>query len=210
VGPSSLPYTAFGVGWFDLDNDGDLDLFVANGAVKVVESLAGELYPYHQPNQILINIGRGKYEDRSSAGGEVMKLSEVSRGAAFGDVDNDGDIDILVSNNTGPARLMRNDLTDKQSFLLLRVLDKTLKRDLFGASVRLTLGDGRVLNRYVRTDGSYMSANDPRVHVAWPGAQPLKSVELVLPDLRVVPVKGVASGMIATVDVGPLGAEVRK
>ncbi len=210
VGPSSLPYTAFGVGWFDLDNDGDLDLFVANGDVKLVESLAGQLYPYHQPNQILINVGRGRYEDRSSAAGEVMKLSEVSRGAAFGDVDNDGDIDILVSNNNGPVRLLRNDLADKQSFVELRVLDKVLNRDLFGASVRLTLADGRILTRFVRTDGSYLSASDPRVHVAWPRSQPMRSLEIVLPDQRAVPVKGVAPGMIATVEIGPSGAEVRK
>ena len=210
VGPSSLAYTAFGVGWFDLDNDGDLDLFIANGDVKVVEALAGQLYPYDQPDQILINVGRGKYEDMSAGAGDVMKLSEVGRGTAFGDVDNDGDIDILVSNNNGPARLLRNDLADKQNFVELRVIDKTLKRDLLGASVRLTLGDGRVLSRFVRTDGSYMSANDPRVHVAWPGSQSLKSVELVLPDLKVIPVKGVAPGMIATVEVGATGAEVRK
>ncbi len=87
---ASFPYTGFGVEWFDYDNDGYLDLFVANGAVTILETLRGSRYPFHQRNQLFRNEGEGKKLVETSAG-PAFQLSEVSRGAAFGDIDNDGD-----------------------------------------------------------------------------------------------------------------------
>ncbi|MFQ5701850.1 MAG: CRTAC1 family protein [Acidobacteriota bacterium] len=202
VGMPSLPYTGFGLGAFDMDHDADLDLFIANGAVYSIEQLAGEAYPYHQANQILINTGNGRFEDRSKDGGAVMALSEVSRGVALGDIDNDGDIDILVSNNNGPVRLLRNELDDKRNWIGLRVMDEAFRRDAFGATVRLTLGDGRVLTRIVHTDGSYLSANDPRVHFAWPEDLEIASLEILSQDGRSQRVQNVVVKTISTVTIG--------
>ncbi len=159
----SIPYTGFGMAWFDADNDGWLDLLAVNGAVRKIEALidAGDAYPLHQRNQLFINQGNGRYRElvATTGAGAVFDLSEVSRGAAFGDIDNDGDVDVLVTNNAGPARLLRNDAGDGAAWLGLRLLEG--KRDALGA--RAMLLEHRGLMRRARSDGSYASANDPRI-----------------------------------------------
>ena len=98
LGPPSLPFTGFGTGWFDFDNDGWLDLIVANGEIRTMEALArvNDPFPLHQRNQLFRNLGNGRFAEVSGEAGAVFKLSEVSRGTAFGDVDNDGDVDVLA------------------------------------------------------------------------------------------------------------------
>ncbi|MDX1503484.1 MAG: VCBS repeat-containing protein [Thermoanaerobaculia bacterium] len=159
----SLPYTAFGTGWIDYDNDGLPDLVALNGAVRIQEELAaaGDPYPLEQPNQLFHNLG-GRFEEVSDRAGEAFTVAEVSRGAAFGDVDNDGDTDILVLNNNGPARLLLNRAGDGSGWLGVRPLDRAGRR-LPGARVALRRADGRTVTARSRTDGSYCSANDPRV-----------------------------------------------
>jgi len=108
----SLAYTGFGTAWFDFDNDGRLDILSVNGAVRVVAALeqAHDPFPLHQRNLLFRNIGDGRFEDVTTRAGAVFKLSEVGRGAAFGDVDNDGDVDVLVGSNKGPPRLLINNV----------------------------------------------------------------------------------------------------
>ena len=100
---SSGPYTGFGTGWFDADNDGDLDIFSANGAVFPVEAqrLAGDAYPLRQRNQLWLNDGEGRYREHRTV--EALQMEEVSRGAAFADLDNDGDIDIVGKQQLRPT-----------------------------------------------------------------------------------------------------------
>ena len=162
----SKAFTAFGVAWFDYDNDGWLDLFVANGGVRVTPILlrAGDNYPLHQSNQIFRNLGNGRFTEVTAQAGRAFALSEVSRGAGFGDLDNDGDTDILVANNSGPARLLRNNVGNSRHWLGLRLLDSR-GRDALGSRVEIRRSGGAVLWRRVRTDGSYATANDPRVLV---------------------------------------------
>ena len=105
----TLPYTGFGTDWFDYDNDGLLDLFVANGAVAIIEALRGAPFPFRQRNQLLKNTGDGRFRDATAEAGPALQPPEVSRGAAFGDVDNDGDIDVLVTVNGGCPRLLLNE-----------------------------------------------------------------------------------------------------
>ncbi|MEO1576902.1 MAG: CRTAC1 family protein, partial [Pseudomonadota bacterium] len=159
----SYNFTGFGTAWFDYDNDGWLDLLSVNGAVRKIEALllADDPYPLHQINQLFHNTGDGTFDDVTAASGEAFALSEVSRGAAFGDLDNDGDTDVIITNNNGPARLLLNVHDNDHHWIGLRVLDKT-GRDALGAKVTLTSGE-HVLVRSVRSDGSYASANDPRV-----------------------------------------------
>ncbi len=179
----SWSYTGFGTEWADLNNDGYVDLFVANGAVKIVEQRADEPYPYGNPNQLIVNLGPPNFgfEDVSDRAGAVFELIETSRGAAFGDIDNDGDIDILVSNSNGPLRLLRNEIGSRNSWLSLRLVGNGSSRDAIGAEVRLIRPQGPDLVRRVHSDGSYCSANDLRTHfglgddrgpqtvvVAWP------------------------------------------
>lgn len=178
----SRSYTAFGTGWLDYDNDGWLDLFIANGGVKQVESLAlqNDPFPYHQPNQLFRNLNGTGFEETTS--GDAFALSEVSRGTAFGDVDNDGDTDVLVLNNNGRARLLRNDVGDRQHWIGLRVLDRDGRRDMHGARVAVHLPDQQVIWRQVKPAGSYCSANDPRVLVGLGEQTRITAVEVIWPD----------------------------
>src|SRR5258705_3556247 len=95
-------FTGFGTSFFDYDNDGWLDLFVANGAVNIIEAQRGQASPYRMKNQLFHNTGNGRFVETSAAGGPAFERAEISRGAAFGDIDNDGDTDIVVTTNGGP------------------------------------------------------------------------------------------------------------
>ena len=174
--------TAFGASWIDYNNDGWLDLLIANGDVKIIPKLAdkGDPLPYHQPNQLLANLGNGRFRDVSARAGAGFSFSEISRGAAFGDVDNDGDIDVLITNNTGPVRLLRND-TNGGHWLGLQLVDKA-GRDALGARVEVQRDNAPNLWRRARTDGSYASANDPRVLVGLGRSEKVRAVRVHWPS----------------------------
>ena len=162
----TFPYTGFGTEWFDYDNDGCLDLFIANGAVNRIASLRGTPYPFGQPNLLFHNEGAGrKFRDVTSAAGPVFALPEVSRGAAFGDINNDGAVDIVVTNNNGPVRLLlnQNRSINRNHWLLARLHATQGDRFAIGATVELRQ-QGQKLVRRVHTDSSYLSASDVRVH----------------------------------------------
>jgi hypothetical protein len=162
----TFPYTGFGTEWIDYDNDGRFDLFIANGAVNRMKSLRGSVYPFNQPNQLFHNEGDGKkFREVTGVAGPAFALSEVSRGAAFGDIDNDGAIDIVVANNNGPARLLLNQTrsVNRNHWLLVRLEAANVNR--FGIGARIEVHQrGRKLVRRAHTDSSYLSANDVRVH----------------------------------------------
>ena len=159
LGATSGPFTGFGTGWFDADNDGDLDLFSANGEVKEIaeQRAAGVAYPLRQRNQLWLNDGAGRYGEHP--GGPAFELLEVSRGAAFADLDNDGDTDIVVTNNQGPARLYRNETVGGAWLgVVLRAATGAL-----ASGARVWLQAQPCQRRRVGTDGSYASASDPRL-----------------------------------------------
>ena len=163
LGPATLPYTGFGTAWFDFDNDGLLDLLTVNGRVAL-EGRANGPFPYDQRKQLLRNRGHGQFEDVTDRAGAVFKLSEVGRGAAFGDIDNDGDIDVVVGNNSGPLRLLINNVGNHNHWLGLTLVGVG-GRDMLGARVAVMRRNQPTLWRRARADGSYGSANDPRVLV---------------------------------------------
>ncbi len=185
LGSTSLPQTGFGAAFFDYDNDGLLDLYIANGNVKLEESrVAVSDYPFEQTNQLFRNLDERRFEDVSARAGPAFRQLAVSRGAAFGDIDNDGDTDILVTNNNGRAELLLNQVGNERHWLSVRLEGTSTNRDGIGARVALFRADRPALWRRVHTDGSYLSANDLRVHfglgddpaieaigVAWPEGQ---------------------------------------
>jgi hypothetical protein len=176
--------TGFGTLFFDYDNDGRLDLLVVNGAVRILQELArkGDPYPLGQPNQLFHNEGGGRFAEVSEQGGETFRLPEVSRGAAFGDVDNDGDTDVLVTNNNGPARLFLNRVGNRNHWLGLKLIGKQVSRDMLGARAEVVVTPKQVLWRRVRTDGSYCSSQDPRVIVGLGSAERVELVRVHWPD----------------------------
>jgi hypothetical protein len=186
LGTPSLVFTAFGTAFFDYDNDGWLDILTVNGDVKVIEALAraNDPYPLHQPNQLFRNLGNGQFEEVTNQAGAVFKLSEVSRGAAFGDVDNDGDTDVLVTNNNGRARLLMNTIGHRRHWLGLRFVDQH-QRDALGARVMVSTTSGQSLWRRVHTDSSYASANDPRVLVGLGDATDIRLAQVYWPSGRI-------------------------
>lgn len=159
----TFPFTGFGVQWFDYDNDGRPDLFMANGAVTSMESLRGAPYPFQQRNLLLHNEG-AVFRETSSEAGPAFRLSDVGRGAAFGDIDNDGRVDIVVANNNGPARLLLNATEPRAHWLEARLQASRCNRDAIGARVAILERGRPVAWRHVHTDGSYLSASDVRVH----------------------------------------------
>lgn len=182
LGPPSWPFTAFGTAWLDFDGDGWLDLFAANGEVVMIPEQveAGDPLPLRQPNQLFRNLEGHGFEDYTGRAGKVFELSEVSRGAAAGDVDDDGDPDLLVTNNDGAVRLLINESPPRR-WLGVRAVGRDVPRDMLGARVVVELADGRRLWRRVRADASYASANDPRVLFALPGETPVSWVRVVWP-----------------------------
>jgi hypothetical protein len=197
LGMPGRRFTGFGTFFFDYDNDGWLDLFVANGAVQLLPELVRQKnpFPLGQPNQLFRNTGKGSFVEIMDQP-ELQPL-DVSRGAALGDVDNDGDTDVLVTNNNGPVRLLLNQVGSQNHWLGLRFVGKS-GRDMLGAQVEIETG----LRRRVRTDGSYLSANDPRVLVGLGSGLKVRTVRIVWPSGAVEEWKDVVADRYTTLKEG--------
>jgi hypothetical protein len=184
LGAPSLAKTGFGTAWIDFDNDSWLDLLVVNGSVARIEAQAkaGDPFPLRMPRQLYRNLGNGRFADVSAQAGRAFSSLEVGRGAAFGDVDNDGDTDIVVANAAGPLQLLVNDVGNRQHWLGLRLLDAAGKRDMLGARVQIIRSGMPTLWRRARSDGSYASANDPRVLVGLGTSTAAPRVRVLWPD----------------------------
>jgi hypothetical protein len=178
-------FTGFGTNFFDYDNDGWLDLFIANGAVAIVEALRGQAVPYRMTNQLFRNTGAGRFEETSAAAGPAFARAEVSRGAAFGDIDNDGNVDVVVTTNNGPVRLLMNNARRAgatQHWLEVRVAQESGNRFGFGAWIGVERAGRPTVWRRVRTDGSYLSASDVRAHFGLGAAAAVDAVIVHWPD----------------------------
>lgn len=183
LGSPSLPWTAFGVMAADYDLDGDLDVVTVNGAVHLPDrpvAAGQELAALAQPGQLYENDGRGRFVVVAEKAGAALAAPGVGRGLAVGDIDNDGDPDLLLAELGGAARVLLNRAGDGRSWVGLRLLDG--RRDALGALVTLRHPGGREIRR-VRTDGSYASASDPRVVFALAPVDPARaSLEVAWTD----------------------------
>jgi hypothetical protein len=180
----SLGMTGFGAAWIDFDNDSWLDLIIINGAVRTLEKMAksGHPYPLGQANHLMRNRGNGTFEDVSERAGSSFKLIEVSRGAVIGDIDNDGDSDVLIVNSSGPARVLLNRHGDRQHWLGLRLIGAKVDRDMIGGRVEVTRSKGASIWRRIRTDGSFCSANDPRVLIGLGSSEAITAAKVYWPS----------------------------
>lgn len=188
----SFSSTGFGVAWFDYDNDGWLDLFAANGSVTLLPALRGQPYPFHQRNQLFHNDasqkrggiagGNRAFREVTGEAGTALQLSEVSRSAIFGDIDNDGDTDVLVTNNNGLARLLLNQNMTKNHWLQVRLIGVKDNRDGIGARVALIDKNTPPVWRRVHTDGSYLAANDPRAQFGLGKQSSIGAIGVIWPN----------------------------
>jgi enediyne biosynthesis protein E4 len=181
--------TGFGDAFVDFDHDGWLDLAFANGAVRRAEFPGPRLdrlnpfwSPYAQRNQIFINNGAGKFIDVSENNPAFCGKAGVGRGLAAGDLDNDGDLDLLVVNAGGPAQLFKNIGPKNGHWLSIRAIDPQLGgRDAFGAELIVKAG-ARQWWRLVQTSHSYLSSSDPRIHIGLGANEKYDSIQIVWPD----------------------------
>jgi len=176
---ASRPFTRFGMALLDFDNDGYLDLYEANGRVGRQSEMFSD-DPYAEPNLLFRGAAGPRFDEAKPRGGTRTLLVGTSRGAAFGDIDNDGGIDIVVVNRDGRPYLLHNVVNARGHWLLFRVVDAH-GRDAFGAELSMSVGS-RTIRRDVRAAYSYLASNDPRVHVGLGKETRVRGVMVRWPD----------------------------
>ena len=157
LGEESYLFLGFGTGFFDADNDGHLDIFVANGHIFPNVERTTDVISYKQPNQLFRNQGDGTFAEV-----QLEEQYAVSRGTLFGDYDNDGDTDLLITQLNGTVTLLQNESATSNNWLRLKLIGTRSNRDGIGTRVTLTLGD-ESQTREVHAGSSYLSSNDPRL-----------------------------------------------
>jgi hypothetical protein len=163
LGKESYLYVGFGTGYFDADNDGWLDLFIANGHIIDNIEDTHDILTYRQPDQLFRNNGDGTFQEISESAGGYFQRPTVSRGTLFGDYDNDGDIDMLVTENRGPVTLLRNETTTQNNWITIKTVGMISNRDGIGTRLTMTAG-GRAQTQEVNPGASYMSSHDARCY----------------------------------------------
>jgi hypothetical protein len=170
IGEKSLPYLAWGVDFVDFNNDGWLDLFIANGHLDDNIEAFDPVGTYAQRNQIFLNHRGAVFSDVQDA---ALSIKKVSRGAAFGDIDNDGDVDVVVSNLNDSPTILRNDSRNENHWLILKLIG----RPTIGMRATITIGNQRQI-REVKSGSGYVSQNDMRLHFGLGTAQTVDRIEL--------------------------------
>jgi hypothetical protein len=193
VGFPSRNLLGFGCLFADLDLDGRLDLVTVNGHIDdTVRNIRGNV-GYAQRPQLFLNQGNARFREVSPAVGEGFAQARVGRGLAFGDFDRDGDVDILMTTNNGPAVLLRNDQTGGNRSIRFRLRGTTSNRDAIGSTIRI-VHDGITQSRMVRSGSSYLSQSELPVTFGVGGRDRIERVVVTWPNGRTEEVKGVAAG----------------
>ena len=205
LGGPSLPVTSFGTGFIDYDHDGDLDVVIVNGRVNPGPALIDRDPPeywdrYAEPNMIFENTGDGRFRNVSESAPDFSGDIAPSRALVFGDIDGDGDLDMLVTNLGGRARLYRNDAA-QGNWLIVRAVDRALRRDATGASVTV-VADGNEYRRLVLAAYSYLSSNDPRAHFGLGTATAVDEIRVIWPGGTAERFAGVPVNQVVTVEKG--------
>jgi hypothetical protein len=202
VGRITLPFVGFGAVLVDYDNDGDMDLVIANGGVFDNSDRFRDATTHRQRNLLLENDGGGEFSEAGVTSGTGFEIEKVSRGLAAGDIDNDGDPDLLVVNNGDRADLLRNDLGSPGNALLIRTVGTSSNRDGVGARIEVRVGDGPAMVREIRAGSSYLAQNDSRAHFGLGASERADRVEVHWPGGHVDVLEEVEANYILTVVEG--------
>lgn len=201
IGFATLPFVGFGVAFFDADNDARLDIAIANGHVmdNAPQLRAGATYA--QRKLLFRNTSGRRFQEAGRSAGPGFALEKVGRGLATADIDNDGDLDLLVTNNGQTADLLRNDGGNRGHALIVRLVGSHRNRDAIGARVRVT-ADSRTQLRDVKAGSSYLSQNDLRLHFGMGGSTVADRLDVVWPSGETDTLRDIAANQIVTIRQG--------
>ncbi len=195
IGEKSLPYLAWGVDFIDVNNDGWLDIFIANGHLDDNIAEIDPIGTYSQPNQLFLNTGGGDFSEITD---EVIALPKVSRGTAFGDMDNDGDIDIVVSNLKDSPTVLRNNGGNTAQWLGVKLVGTHCNRDAIGTRVTVVSGDVTQI-REIKSGSGYLSQNALRLHFGLGAARAVDTLTVRWPCGKVQTLQNVETNQILVV-----------
>jgi enediyne biosynthesis protein E4 len=197
VGLQSVRMSGWGAGIYDFDNDGYKDLFSANSHVNVnTDPESGPGQQYRQSNAVFQNLHSGSFQDVSVEAGADMQVRAAHRGAAFGDLNNDGKVDVVVSVIGGPAELLYNTSPGHNHWIVIQTIGVKSNRDGIGTSIKVVSESGMVQYNHVTTAGSYASSSDKRVHFGLGKDTIIKGIELRWPSGKVQTVRNVKADQL--------------
>lgn len=209
LGPPSWFRLAFGTAFLDLDRDGSLDIVVINGHVaRYVDDDGDPNITFKEQSQLFLNNGKGQFQEVSTVAGSYFQEFHVGRGVALGDFDNDGHMDLAITNSGEEAVLLHNKTTTPNSWLRLELQGTKSNRDAVGAKVSIRIGD-RTLVRHRKGGASYLSAHDPRLLIGLGPAKQADEVQIRWPSGLVQKVGPLAAGRGYRIIEGKDGADPR-
>jgi enediyne biosynthesis protein E4 len=188
----------------DYDLDGLLDIFAANGHVSDDIAVVQPTLKYAQPAGVYRNVGNRKFEDVSAKLGRALQKPVVARGIAYADFDNDGDLDLVITTNNGPARLLRNDNANQNDMLRVRLIGTKSNRDGIGAKVTLTTSTGAAMTRMVKGGSSYLSQSELLLTfgLGKPGSAKIVRMQIVWPSRRKDTITDLKPNQFVTIQEG--------
>jgi hypothetical protein len=195
IGFATFRMSGWGAGIVDFDNDGFKDLFSANSHVSANADIDPQQH-YLQANAVFKNLGNGTFADVSAQAGPAMQAHAAHRGCAFGDLNNDGKTDVVVSTIGSPAELLYNASTDKNHWILIQTVGVKSNRDGIGTRIKVTGESGQVQYNHVTTAGSYASSSDKRVHFGLGADTSIKEIELLWPSGTVQTLRDVKADQV--------------
>jgi enediyne biosynthesis protein E4 len=204
IGPPSARSLTFGTFFFDYDLDGLADIVAVNGHVADDISTVQPTLHYAEPPLLFRNLGNGKFEDVSTKVGPAFREPMVARGSAYADFDNDGDLDLVITTNNGPARLLRNDNGNRNDLLRVKLVGTRSNRDAIGAKVTLTTVNGTRLHAMVKTGSSYLSQSEfPLTFgLGKPSNEKFVTLEIVWPNSGKESIPHIAANQLITIKEG--------
>jgi len=197
----SFPFVGWATDFLDYDNDGWIDLLVVNGHVYPQVDKVGVGTTYAQRILLFHNDRNGVFSEVASTSGDVLMSRRVSRGAAFGDIDNDGDIDVVINNLDGAATVLKNDGGNKKNWLSIKTIGSRKNRDALGAQVKVT-AEELVQVKEVYSGGSYISQNDTRLHFGLGSKTRVDSIEVRWPAGKVEVIRDVPANGFVVIEEG--------
>jgi hypothetical protein len=201
IGFPTLPFVGFGVAFLDFDNDAQLDIAIANGHILDNAPLFRAGSTYMQRRLLFRNVANRRFSEVGRQAGPGFAVERVGRGLAVGDIDNDGDLDLLVTNNGQDAELLRNDGGNRANAVLVRLRGERPNTEAIGARIRLTSGSHTQM-REIKAGSSYLSQNDLRAHFGLGTATRADRIDIAWPDGRSESVANVGANQIVTIEEG--------